>query len=157
MGSVTRTRWFVRFLLVLFVATPAVLVYLHLGPRMGIEKSPKILYSLSLDDGSRLFLILERNDHSLVDAYSSFLYRLYSDDRAEVTQLGYEDSYWWLPSLRHDATGKSIEIRAEGTIEGIYDTVSRVTSWPGQKLLPVEAKSVAPADPIRHKLTFTNP
>ena len=155
MANVTGTRWLVRILLVLLVATPMALICLHLGPDFGFDKMPKVLCALTLNDGSRLVLIQKRND-SLLDAYSSLLYRCYPDSRVEVTELGFEDSFWWLATLRTATNAKSIEIRACGTIEGIYDPASKVASWPSQKFPPAEASLVAPGDPIRRKLAFTN-
>ena len=150
MANVTRTGWVHWFPIVLLVATPVALVCFHLGPKLGFEKAPKTLCALTLSDGSRLYLIQKRNS-SLLEAYSSLLYRSYADGRAEVTGLGYEDSYWWLANLRPSANGKSIEICAWGTVTGIYDLASKVTSWPGQRFPPAEPTPVAVGDRISVK------
>lgn len=156
MANVRKPHRIKRFLIVLIGLTPVVLIYLHLGPKLGFERSPKMLCAHTLSDGSRLFVVQRRNS-SLLEAYSSFLYRLYPDGRAEVTELGYEDSYWWLASLRPSADGKSIQVRAWATVAGIYDPDSKVASWPSQKFPSAEARSIPAGDPIRQKLALAKP
>lgn len=147
MANVNKTRWPLRFLIA-FLPTLLVAGFFHLGPRLGFENEPKSLHKLTLSDGSRLILVQKRNNN-LLEAYSSLLYRDYQDGRTEVTGLGYEDSYWWLANLHASADGKSIEIRAWGTVSGVYDPTSKVTSWPGQRFPSADAMPVPVGDPIK--------
>ena len=123
----------------------------HLGPKLGTRKGQELRCQLALEDGSILFLVQMRNA-SFIEAYSSCLYRLYKNDKAEIIGLGYEDSYWWFADLRPSASKSNIEMRIWGTTEGIYDPKTGVAYLSGEKISPIDPYPIPPGDSIKPKL-----
>jgi hypothetical protein len=126
-----RARVLKRVSLLAPVGVVLVLTF-HLGPALGFNTGPRVVQTATLRDGSQLYLIQTRNK-SLLDAYSSVLFRVYPDRRREATGLGTEDSYWWFASLRPTSDGKSVEIRYCGTLEATYDVRLNQTQLVGSK------------------------
>jgi len=114
----------------ILVLIPFSLVYLHLGPRFGKERDTQNRASLVLADGSRLVLTQRRED-SLIDAYSTTLYRYYPSGRVEQTGLGGEDSFWW-GGLRFSRDTNTVEVYFLWSLEATYDQRTRITSIPGR-------------------------
>lgn len=126
------------------------LVTFHLGPTLGLGKPDRVRAALGLRDGSRLILLQTRNS-DIIDAYTVNLFRLFKDGAAEVCLVGYEESYWWWPSMRQAPDGALVEIRADGSAACIYDSVSRQLTW-NDKKYPLRSARPATDEPQLRRL-----
>jgi hypothetical protein len=118
----------------------AVLVF-HLGPTLGFGKAGRVRNVLRLADGSHLILVQTRNS-DLIEAYTVNLYRLFDGGGAEVCLVGFEESYWWHPSMRAIPGLSVVELRADGASACNYDTASRELTWNDRKYPIQLAKQV---------------
>lgn len=122
-------------LLIAFGA-PALLIggcaLFHFGPPGIKAGEDRILSSLTLTNGSKLFLVAHRTGHP-IEAYKVSLFRVEPDKSVFVNWLGFEDGYWWGASLSDNpATGK-VQIRAFGGLIGEYSVAAGSVKFADKK------------------------
>jgi hypothetical protein len=102
-------------------------VIFHLGPSLHSSRTGRVVDSMQLSDGSRLILVQRPNDN-LVEAYTVVLFRRYTNGQVEKCQIGFEESYWWMGSLKQKG-GKLIDVRSLGASLCTYDSEKKVLTW----------------------------
>jgi hypothetical protein len=91
----------------------------HFGPPGLKAGDNRVLSTLTLTNGSKLFLVARRTGHP-IEAYEVSLFRVESDKSVFVNWLGFEDGYWWGASLSDNPTTGKVKIRAFGGLIGEY-------------------------------------
>ena len=108
------------------VAILGLLVF-HLGPSLHLSQSEKVLDSMKLQDGSRL-LLAQKANKDLFEAYTVILYRVNADGKVEKCLIGFEESYWWLASLK-PKNEKLIDVRSLGVSLCTYNLETKTLTW----------------------------
>ena len=108
------------------------LLLFHFGPPGIKHGEDRILSSIGLTNGSKLFLVAHRTGHP-IDAYEVSLFRVESDRSVFVNWLGFEDGYWWGASLVAESAAGKVKIRAFGGVIGEYSVMDGSVKLAGKK------------------------
>ena len=119
------------------VAFCALVCIWHFGPLEIQTGEDRILGSLELQEGDKLFLVAHRTT-SLVDAYVVSLFRVHQKTNFSVCWLGHEDSYWWGSSLQSIQNSEDVCVQLWWSKLGTYSIADNSFHWadPAQPPVP---------------------
>lgn len=100
----------------------------HFGPPGIKAGEDRILSSLLLTNGSKLFLVAHRTGHA-IDAYEVSLFRVDDMTNVFVSWLGYEDGYWWGGALSPEFSKNSVKIKVFGGTVATYSLSNDSVIW----------------------------
>lgn len=108
--------------------------FFHLGPDLHFGVRQRILSTIKLADGSRLFLTINPN-RDIIEAYTVHLHRVYSSGAGSRCLVGFEESYWWFTTMAQKSNG-IVNIGAFGRALCTYDPISGILQWNDKSLPP---------------------
>ena len=116
---------------------------LYLGPRLGIGEGSRVRAQSRLANGVELLLVQTRNSDP-VEAYTVSVYTLWPNGEIDKCLVGFEESYWWRPSIVSSSTSSAVEICSGSTPLCTYEPSSGELTWLNQSYPVQRARRVPP-------------
>jgi len=120
----------------------------HLGPRLGMGEGTRIRARARLPDGVEVLLVQTRNA-DMAEAYTLSVYTLWPSGEIDKCLVGFEESYWWKPSIVLSSTSSLVEVGSGSTLLCTYEPSSGELSWLNQRY-PVQRAQRVPPGGVPH-------